>query len=155
MPIYFFRSISIAGHSAGAHLTISLFSNILKNPISCALIKNIYLISGVYDLKPLLETYINEPVKLQTKEAIELSPLQQTFKNISSNATFNVIVGEYESPAFIEQSKLFYEKLIGLKHGANIEIIDAVDHFNIVENLNNEDFAITQKIIEDCKILLV
>lgn len=63
----FDRSVWFCGHSAGAQLVaMLLFSkwlNQLDNSVF-QLLKGFVLISGVYDLTPLVGTYINDALKL-------------------------------------------------------------------------------------------
>lgn len=61
------RSVWFCGHSAGAHLVaMLLFSGWLDqlDESMCCRLKGFVLISGVYDLTPLVSTYINDALKL-------------------------------------------------------------------------------------------
>jgi len=61
------RSVWFCGHSAGAHLVaMLLFSGWLHqmDESVCNIAKGFVLISGVYDLTPLVTTYINDALKL-------------------------------------------------------------------------------------------
>ena len=61
------RSVWFCGHSAGAHLVaMLLFSGWLHQlgDSVCRIAKGFVLISGVYDLTPLVSTYINDALKL-------------------------------------------------------------------------------------------
>lgn len=148
----YFRYITIGGHSAGAHLITCLFTNVLGEPINNKIIRSLYLISGVYDLTPLVDTYVNEPLRLTKDEAKIVSPLHQTFGELHNNDTlFHVIVGEHETPKFLEQSKLMYEKFKELNFKTDLQIHTNLDHFDIVEKLNDEQFTITQAIINELK----
>jgi len=51
----------LGGHSAGAHLAASMIHPEVNENIG---VKGFILISGVFDLNPLLETSINKPLKL-------------------------------------------------------------------------------------------
>lgn len=54
------RGLYIAGHSAGAHLT---FMALLRSESILNSVKGAILLGGVYDLEPLVDTYVNEPLK--------------------------------------------------------------------------------------------
>lgn len=61
------RSVWFCGHSAGAHLVaMLLFSGWLDQLDDSVrhLAKGFVLISGIYDLTPLVSTYINDALKL-------------------------------------------------------------------------------------------
>jgi len=51
----------LGGHSAGAHLAASMIHPEVNENIG---VKGFILISGIFDLNPLLETSINKPLKL-------------------------------------------------------------------------------------------
>jgi acetyl esterase/lipase len=59
--IFEIRNIWLGGHSAGAHLAASMIHPAVHEHFS---IKGFILISGIFDLSPLLETTINIPLKL-------------------------------------------------------------------------------------------
>lgn len=50
----------VAGHSAGAHLA---FMGVAKCPNHLASVRGLVLSAGVYDLTPLVNTYIGQPLK--------------------------------------------------------------------------------------------
>lgn len=137
----------MAGHSAGAHLVANLFNEffLTLSESDRSLLKKVFLISGVYDLTPLTKTYVNEALKLDSITSKKLSPLYQPF--VGSNIQFYIIVGEHDSPAFKIQSELFYKKLYNLHYTAELHIIKGVDHFNIVEQLNDENFTLIHLIL--------
>lgn len=60
------RSVVIAGHSAGSHLTAMLLHDVnwQKDEPHLNLLHGMVHISGVFDLTPLVETSINEPLHL-------------------------------------------------------------------------------------------
>lgn len=61
--IFYFliRNVWLGGHSAGAHLAASMIHPKVHKKIN---IKGFILISGIFDLNPLLETSINDALKL-------------------------------------------------------------------------------------------
>lgn len=136
----------MGGHSAGAHLLASLFTNIFDEPLPKANIKGVYLFAGIYDLMPLVDTYENQTLKMDKDEAKRISPLLQSFQK-TYNAHFHLIVGDYDSPAFIEQTKMFHEKLKQSHCNVTLSIYPNFDHFKIVEDLNEEHYEITLSII--------
>lgn len=108
--------------------------------------KGVFLISGIYDLVPLTKIHVNETIKLDYSTARKLSPLYQPFIG-SKHIPFFVIVGEYESPAFIEQSEAFYRRLKCLGYESEIIVVKEVDHFDIAEQMNEENYEIVRLIV--------
>lgn len=64
-----------------------------------------------------------------------------------------VVVGEYDSPAFIAQSMDFYDKLVREGVKAQYKLIPKVDHFNVIENLFFEKYDLTQLMVKAVKTL--
>jgi arylformamidase len=70
-------------------------------------------LSGIFDLKPIVSTYVNEAVGMSLEEAESNSPLSE--KNVEKlvenliekrqNFRTMILVGQYESPAFIQQGE--------------------------------------------------
>lgn len=121
-------------------------------PIPHKNIKIIFLISGIYNLEPLSKTSINKPLFLDEQEARNLSPMFQEFKYfLQNNVKVDIIVGENDSPSFIDQSKEFHAKLSKIGITSNLRVLDSVDHFDIVERLNHEDYELTKFILSEIK----
>merc|ERR1712071_366202 len=70
------RCVIIGGHSAGSHLTAMLLhSSWWREERHFQLIRGLVHISGVFDLTPLVETYVNAPLKLDNETAKKFSPM--------------------------------------------------------------------------------
>jgi arylformamidase len=70
---------------------------------------NLILVSGVFDLRPLVQTDINDNLKLDLKSATKFSPLLTSDTPIATGRRQNlkvfILYGENESPAFKQQSE--------------------------------------------------
>ncbi|RZC38009.1 kynurenine formamidase [Asbolus verrucosus] len=145
------KRIYFMGHSAGAHLVASLFRNFVTRlpEVDRSIVRGAILSSGVFDLLPIQKTVINEPLRLDEKVALEMSPLKQNL--CGSGTTFYSIVGGNESPEFIKQSRDFYHKLNDLGFQSCFSIIENVDHFDIIELLSREEYELTKRIIDIIK----
>ncbi|XP_026675592.1 kynurenine formamidase [Ceratina calcarata] len=149
------RNVWVAGHSAGAHLAVSLlydkqWLDEMKKQEYLHLLKGVVLISGVYNLTPLVDTSYNTALKL-TKDEIETysfnAPDVKIGVHIDRLKTI-VVVGECDSPWFIGQSRECAQKLLTVVD--NIQYIllrENVDHFDIVEKLMDEEFILTKTIL--------
>ncbi|XP_064616315.1 kynurenine formamidase-like [Liolophura sinensis] len=60
------RGVYLCGHSAGGHLAAMMLAVnwIEEIMVSSSLIKGAMLVSGIYDVRPLVETYINKPLQM-------------------------------------------------------------------------------------------
>jgi arylformamidase len=145
----------LGGHSAGGQLASSLLhSKSLPTEIANRL-AGLVLISGVYDLLPLVPTYVNNPLKMDDKEAESLSGQLQSFNNIVhfENLKTLVLVGGHDSPEFQRQSEEYFEKLKQRTGGERTIFLksETDDHFTIVQNLANESTELYKKVHEFLK----
>jgi len=152
----------VCGHSVGGHLTASIAlelntdDNTPANTDECSplirtdiiphgvldRIKGYIPLSGVFDIRPLVNYSTNEALRLTMDEATDLSPycaLSSAGKKkprltLADESRFLVAVGGAESPEFIRQSREFAQ-LVN-EHGGSSEflIVDGADHYNVMEN---------------------
>ncbi|EJW81889.1 hypothetical protein WUBG_07200, partial [Wuchereria bancrofti] len=96
------KRLSVGGHSAGAHLAISA----LKRTMDAHRYEKIVLFSGIYDLHPLLDTYIGKAINLAEAETLSITSLDEISVELLA------IVGADESPKFKEQSQHIVENYV-------------------------------------------
>ncbi|KRX57797.1 Kynurenine formamidase, partial [Trichinella sp. T9] len=151
-PIY------VVGHSAGAHLISTALSKIKNEQLS--LIRGIVLLSGVYNLQPLVNSYIGNAVRLTEEMALEYSPIFETqiLPQMNDNGIPNLkvllIVGENESEAFKDQTNSMYNHLreVSARNGAVIiskHVAPAEDHLSLVQSLSNSQSWL-RKLLKEC-----
>lgn len=106
------RRVVVGGHSAGSHLAAMLLhSDWSKKEPNFNLLHGLVHISGVFDLTPLVETYVNEPLKLDKAQSKLFSPLHQLDylrRTVSAKRIKQlVVVGEYDSNEFKRQTRAY------------------------------------------------
>lgn len=149
------KSVSFIGHLSGAHLITYLFSDemIKKLGDKLNLVKNIYLISGIYDVSELRNTKSanrDNLLSISDENVAALSPVKQNFEQLKNlKITFDAFVGGDESPTLQRQSREFVAHLKQTKLHANFHLLDGLDHFNIVEKLSEINYDVTQQIIKN------
>ncbi|MEE2709506.1 MAG: alpha/beta hydrolase [Gemmatimonadota bacterium] len=126
-------NIILAGHSAGAHLAVMAMIRLLEK-FPCPLVKCGVLISGVYDLRPLLRTYVNAPLKLDETRARHLSPM---FADLSGIPPAIVCWGENEPSEFKRQSQEFSAALEAAGRTARCFEVTGCNHFDIVHTMEH------------------
>uniref|UniRef100_A0A2K6AIA3 Kynurenine formamidase n=1 Tax=Mandrillus leucophaeus TaxID=9568 RepID=A0A2K6AIA3_MANLE len=147
--------IYLCGHSAGAHLAaMMLLANWTKHGVTPNL-KGFFLVSGVFDLEPIMYTSQNIALQLTLEDAQRNSPQLKVAQAQPVDPTCRVlvVVGQFDSPEFHRQSWEFYQVLSAqtLCQGewkASFEQLHGVDHFEIVENLTQKDNVLTQIILK-------
>ena len=121
--------VVLAGCSAGAHLAAMCAHD---GEIARRL-DGLALLSGIYDLRPLVVTPTNDPLHLTEQSATELSPLLMS--PIADVTHALLAVGTAESSEFIRQNNEYADHLrIG---GINVEsmVVRDRDHFNLPYDL--------------------
>ncbi|KAL4676923.1 hypothetical protein H8957_008551 [Semnopithecus entellus] len=149
------EGIYLCGHSAGAHLAaMMLLANWTKHGVTPNL-KGFFLMSGVFDLEPIMYTSQNVALQLTLEDAQRNSPQLKVaqVQPVDSTCRVLVVVGQFDSPEFHRQSWEFYQVLSAqtLCQGewkASFEQLHDVDHFEIVENLTQKDNVLTQIILK-------
>ena len=139
----------ISGSSAGAHLAAMCCLKILEeNDKTLANVAGAILVSGIYDLEPLVNTTINNSIGLDSKAAIAASPL---FKDLKGFPNTIIAWGENETKEFKKQSMIFSETLLNNQvHVQKLEIINR-NHFDIILDLGKHDEDLGDKVINMIK----
>lgn len=126
-----------------------------------SIVKSLYLISGVYDLRGefrfMPTANPNNILSLTDDNTLELSPIcfdYDKWGKSSAMTTIHLFIGTNDAPKLIEQSHMLNEKLLATLQPNNYHRLIALqgyDHFNIVEDLAKADFTITKAIIDEAK----
>ena len=131
----------VAGHSAGGHLTAMLMCAVWP-AFDAALPKDLWkgglAISGVYDLRPLLEVeWLNSDLKLDPASALRLSP---AFLPPATRAPVMTCVGRDESSEFRRQNALLGSRWRGAFAGDIAA--PGKHHFSVVDGLADQESAL-------------
>ena len=142
--------VFLCGNSSGAQLCAMVTVRHWINPSSLD-IHGIFLISGIYDLNPVVYTYANDALKLNEASASRNSPLlilRQSPPPTTFCPAALIVVEEYGSPEFIRQSKEFAEVLKSRDVPYTYLEVPGMDHFDIIEELFNPEFSLSREIIK-------
>lgn len=118
----------ISGSSAGAHLA-AMCSTAHPQP---QIIHGAVLLSGVFDLTPLVSTTVNDAVMLTRPDAVRLSP-----QHSSVTAVDRVVAlwGAEETETFKSQSRTYVDKLAAAGVLASTVEVAGRDHFDLIYDL--------------------
>ncbi len=137
--IRFDRTV-FTGHSAGAHLVAMLCATDWSaRDIDPSSFRGGVLISGLYDLLPLLETAVNADLHLTHATAAALSPIHLL---PTLDMPLDIVVGGAETSEFIRQSHLLPPVW---KNCASVEMIADTNHFTIVDHCAHPESACFQR----------
>lgn len=137
--------IHLTGHSAGGHLaTRMICTNSPLGEETRGRIANVVSISGVHDLRPLLNTKMNAGLHLDAAEARAESPV---LLEPMSGAKLCCWVGAGERSEFIRQNALLANVWTGL--AATTMTVEEPDrhHFNVVDGLADPEHALTRTLL--------
>jgi acetyl esterase/lipase len=124
--------VVLSGWSAGAQL--AAFA--LHHPI----VTSGLAMSGVYDLAPIRDTWLNAALKLTDEEIAGLSPMRLPIVQ----KPLAIAYGSAELPALVWDSRKFHEvrKVAGAP--GELVAIPGADHFTVLEELRRADGALTK-----------
>ena len=125
----------VAGWSAGGHLAALA----LEHPHVVAGLS----ISGLHELAPLRDTYLNERLRLSSHEIEQLSPLRRP----AVAKPLVIAYGTAELPALICSSRAFFDyREAACVPGALIPVDDR-NHFTILPELQSPDGVLTSALL--------
>ena len=126
-----FGPLALAGHSAGGHLVCRMTDPLILPSEIRERIKQVVAISPVGDLAPLMDTTMNEVLRIDAAEAQAESPVNMAPPH---GLDLSIWVGADERPVFLEQA----EKL-ARTWGARRVVEEGKHHFDIIDGLTDPD----------------
>lgn len=135
------------GSSAGGHLTtmtalggwqpdFGLPDDVVKGAMS---------ISGLYDLRPLVDAFPNEWLSLDQTRAAALSPI--LLEAESSSAPLIVAFAETEASAFAAQG-LDFHMALGESQGSELIVVPQRNHFDVFLDLADPESILTRSLVQ-------
>jgi arylformamidase len=137
--------IMLTGHSAGGHLVSRMVS--APTPLPPALrarVRHVVSISGVHDLRPLINTGLNDTLAIDEAEALAESP---ALLRPMEGARITCWVGAGERAEFLRQNALLANIWTGL--GATTSAAEEPDrhHFNVIDGLADPGHPLTTTLL--------
>jgi arylformamidase len=140
------QKLIISGSSAGGHLGGMVLARGWQASygFDARGLAGAVLLSGLFDITPLVNTHINEWMRLSPEDARRNSPL---FELPDNGPPLIVSFGSNETMTFKQQSKDFLAawKAKGFK-GEYVDMPDT-NHFDLVMHLNQPDSPLVQKLL--------
>jgi arylformamidase len=128
------RRIYVSGNSAGAHLAAMLLAEGWQAAYGLAddVVAGAVLLSGIYDLEPLMGTYIDAALHLTVQDVAALSPVR-----LKLGRPVGAIVawGDNETGEFKRQSREFAAALVRSGFPVSEFELAGTNHFDIVFGL--------------------
>ena len=128
--------VYVSGWSAGAHLAVSVLDEV---GVCGAL-----AISGIYDLKPISQCFLNDKLQLTENEILLYSPLRRSFVK----KPIAVVVGADELPELRRQSAEFAMHRTEEDIPGSFNLLTNHKHFTILGELENPEGSLTQLLVQ-------
>lgn len=133
--------VVVAGCSAGGHLTAMC----AMSARLAARIDSAVLLSGVFDVRPVVRTPTNDALGLDAARAAALSPQLLPLGSFPARAM--VAVGRHESAEFIRQSSGFAARLRERGIRTDLAVVEDRDHFDLPYDLLRAGTAVGDHVI--------
>jgi arylformamidase len=141
------RRIYVSGNSAGAHLAAMLLVAGWQDAHGLAedVVAGAILLSGIYDLEPLMGTYIDAALRLTSADVAALSPLRLKL----GRAVRTIVAwGDNETAEFKRQSRAFTAALVAAGFPVSEFELAGTNHFDIVFGLANRGSVLGDATLE-------
>lgn len=132
--------VRLTGHSAGGHLVSRMLEPGRLPDALGARLRHVLPISPVADLRPLVQTTMNDILGLDTAEAEAESPIVMPERQA---VPVTVWVGAEERPVFVEQATALADSWL-----ADLVIAPGRHHFDVIEPLADPDSDIVNCLLE-------
>ena len=129
------RRLVISGHSAGGHLAACMLATdwpAIDASLPTDLVTAAYAISGLFDLRPLVRTSINNPLRLDEATARAASPL---FWKAPVHGSLDAVVGGDESAEYFRQSRTIVDTWGAAGLPTRFGTVKAANHFTAIAPL--------------------
>jgi acetyl esterase/lipase len=137
--------IRLTGHSAGGHLASRMITTSapLSQDVQRRIVSTVS-ISGLHDLRPLMNIAINADLKIDREEAMAESP---ALLEPMAAARLACWVGAGERAEFIRQNALLANIWTGLCAWTSVVEEPDRHHFNVLDGLADPDHALTRTLL--------
>lgn len=140
------RRLVLSGHSAGGHLTAAMLAtDWAAEGVDPYVIAAGLSISGVFELAPLLDTSMNDKLRMSEASARALSPIGWTPRPA---AQIDAWVGGAESEEFLRQSRDFADAWAAKGARTRFESVDSANHFTVIAALADPDSRMMERLSE-------
>jgi len=139
-------SFTASGHSAGAHLIAAALMQSVDKPALTPLVDAAVLVSGIYELAPVLSISVNKEIKLREDQVDSMSPMRHEVRH---DCPLWICVGGAETDAFRTQSREFATHC---SQSTNTGLItpfvefSGLNHYTVMQQLERSDSPLAKLI---------
>jgi arylformamidase len=126
-------AIHVSGHSSGGHMAaVLLATDWSRRRLPADVVKSGLVMSGSYDLRPVMLSARSSYVKLSAEEALELSPILHVDR---VRAPLTVAFGALESPEYKRHAHSLAEAMKAAGKAVSLLDCGPFNHFEVLEEL--------------------
>lgn len=156
------NQIYLSGSSAGGHLAMMMLQTQWCNYLpeqgsthaavgTCEdIIAGICAVSGIYELEPISQTYINDPLKLTAIEIDKQSPIRH---GMTTSCPVILAYGETETLEFKDQTSRMKTHLLQAGIAVTFKEIPLRNHFNVIVDLADSTSWLSQQTFKQMQIV--
>lgn len=139
--------ITVSGHSAGAHLSSYLAATGSQDasPSTLPIVKGLLLVSGIYDLSGIPDSFLRHEAEMTPAEAADWSPLDAREHAVPVRI---VAYGQDETTPFHEQARALHDKFSINRQPSELLPIPARNHMDIVLDLADSDTTLGARLAD-------
>lgn len=141
------RRVAVSGHSAGGHVVAMLLAARWADygvEEAQASLEAASALSGLYDLEPIRQSFLNDILGLDAEVARCNSP---TLLAPRVRTPLLVAVGGREGEEYLHQSRSFVDAWLARGADATLEVFEADDHFTLREQLGDPQSAVVRRLM--------
>ncbi|MEM7205919.1 MAG: alpha/beta hydrolase, partial [Planctomycetota bacterium] len=133
-------AVHVVGHSAGGHLAAMLhqtdWTALGLSAAAQAKFRGAFSLAGLFDLRPLVDSYVNDAIGMSLTAAERVSP--QLLPVPAGPRPLHLVLPEYDTPEFFRQTKEHQEKLLRAGLQCDLHVAARRDHLDLIERLPTE-----------------
>jgi len=135
--------IHVSGHSSGAHLAgVLIHTDWTALGLPADVIKSALLVSGMYDLRPVMLSSRSSYVKLSEAEVAEQSVILRPEK---LNVPLTLVYGDRETPEFQRHPQDYARALRAAGRPVMLICLPQRNHFEILQDLGDANSALARE----------
>lgn len=143
------HNVTLSGSSAGGHLVAEVVAaDWGGNGFDRCPLKGACEVSGIFDLQPLVHTYINDPLQLTVADVEDLSP-EKHIPETACPVIFSY--GGNETSEFKRQTRDYMAKWTEAGHMSRYIDMPEFNHFDVISELGNKNSPLFQAVLDQIR----
>jgi len=148
-------AVYLVGHSAGGQLVTMLqhtnWSRFNVSDTAVKKLKGIFSLAGLYDIRPLVDSFVNDEINMSLTSAASVSPQLLPPVVPEHECPVHLLLPEFDTPEFFRQTKEYQQKLLSEGHSCYLRLAENRDHLDIIEKMTEGDDDVMNYLISNMR----